>query len=1065
MADKQTTVILKNELLIKNNDTSGLIKNKIAFFNDLLQSTILHVQRNKQFDILGITDVNNTIETLTGISVRLNKLQPQSSDVINLLQNINNDVSAILKNYGTNKLDDLIQVCLGSNKLTSFDRAKYDLLSKYFHPTGYKIISRVKTKKNIDTFVAEQVENLDCFDVSAEQKQFHMKVYGIKVYINSSILKNNLMIYGFLDDVIVELLNNDYINKSKQEIYEHIPSDTLFQCESFVTFVESLSLKDYLIHNTYNDIYSKYIGYINNKNIIHQKKLPLLVKEFVKDDLYSKRNTIISLLIKTDNCENQYLAYLLYDLLSNEMNNGSGVDTQEQTILFDSFTLTIKQAFKHAMKRTIQYTNELTNFDFNKIPLEQQICLMKAPNSVKEKAMVKLKEVKAKSEDSGTKARQYLDGLLKIPFGVYKREPILHLISVIQKQFINLYTKYNIEGIFTDIPKKDTYTSFEIIKYMKQINSHFIEKHALNVFECLKQTILTGNTQQLQQVICVINNVYKICNMNDYILKLPINKKQMKIGIEKHIQLCYQNNTLHQETVKNIKEGDTNNDIVELTKNITAITEYLSSVRNILDASVHGHPKAKKQIERIIGQWINTRDGQIGHVLGFQGDPGVGKTTLAKGLSQCLKDENGVPRPLAFIAIGGESSASHLVGHGYTFVGSTWGQLSQKLMDAGCMNPIIVIDEVDKIAKTEHGKEIMGILTHLLDPTQNDKIQDKYFAGIDFDFSKILFILSYNDPNSIDSILLDRVHQIKFDSLTVDDKIVISKKHILPEIYKNIGLDEMIEFTDDAIEFIIKEYTLEPGVRKLKEKLFEIVGDINFDVLTNNTENIVIPFVVTIDNVKNKFFKDKREVPKFKIHQESKVGVINALWANQYSMGGPLALQASWIPSSQFLGLTLTGSMGDVMKQSISVSLTNAWNLTSTARQKELIKMYNNPNSNEVYGLHVNCPGISTSKDGPSATTAFTILLYSIFNDIKIKNYVGITGETSFDYNLTEIGGLEHKIIHSIPCGIKEFIFPVENKSDFDKMIEKYKGKEILNDIKFHCVNEIQTVFDLILEK
>jgi ATP-dependent Lon protease len=139
--------------------------------------------------------------------------------------------------------------------------------------------------------------------------------------------------------------------------------------------------------------------------------------------------------------------------------------------------------------------------------------------------------------------------------------------------------------------------------------------------------------------------------------------------------------------------------------------------------------------------------------------------------------------------------------------------------------------------------------------------------------------------------------------------------------------------------------------------------------------------------------------------------------------------------------------------------------LTTAKRQKELIKQYNNSDKHEVFGLHIHCPDISTSKDGPSATTAFTVLIYSLFNNRKIKNYFGITGETSFDYLLTEIGGLQHKIIHSIPMGIKEFIFPTENKKDFDKMMEKYKDKDVVKGIKFHCIQTIQEVFELILEK
>jgi ATP-dependent Lon protease len=381
------------------------------------------------------------------------------------------------------------------------------------------------------------------------------------------------------------------------------------------------------------------------------------------------------------------------------------------------------------------------------------------------------------------------------------------------------------------------------------------------------------------------------------------------------------------------------------------------------------------------------------------------------------------------------------------------------------MNPIIVFDEVDKISKTEHGKEITGILTHLLDPTQNDCFQDKYFSGIDIDLSKVLFILSYNDVESIDKVLLDRVHRVKFESLSIEDKVVICNNHLLPEIYKKVGLEDTIHFTDETIKFIVEEYTLEPGVRKLKEKLFEIVGEINLNLLKELNTNIDLPIVISKDDITNKYFKDKPKTKIHKIHTENKVGLINALWANSYGSGGVLPLQASFIPSNKFLELVLTGSMGEVMKESISVSLTNAWNLTSIERKKHLIKKYNDPKNNNVCGIHIHCPDISTKKDGPSATTAFTVLIYSLFNDIKIKNNFGITGETHFGYYLTEIGGLREKIIHSIKSGITEFIFPKENDKDFDKIMEKYKDNEVIKGIKFHSINHINEVFDLILEK
>ena len=1089
MIENVQNIVIKKENISKNEDVIILVERKLDYFKDVIQKTILYVQKNKLLDILGVSDVIDCIDRLTEISKKIqelfeiNNVKTNTDILINNLQIINNDLSSLFKTFGTENLEDLLLICFGNNNkitYTDLEFSKFELIKKYFHPTSYKIvnkkdeINKIKNKKSADENIDDKTNNLEGFDIFSSVKQFYMKVYGIKIYIYNNNLKKGLIIYGIVDDVIISFLKNKYILSIQKDIQINLPSSG-FNEENMSYFISSLILKDFLICSTYTGIFNKFAGYSSQNNSLKQKTIPQIVKEFISDDLFSKRNTLIQLLIKSIHYENQYLAYLLYDLLSNDSNGN--VDTQEQTILFDSLPLLVKNYFRNAMKKTIQYTNDLSNFDINKIPLEQQICLLKASDSVKEKAMMKLKEVKSKSEDSGSKARQYLDGLLKIPFNIYKREPILNLMNIIRLNFSNLYKKYEINNLLPLIPNREKYTSIEILKYIKQIK----DKLSSNVYDTnyinkMKSTITNGDKNLLVTNIMKINDTLNINKITSKIKYSNKKKNELKIEIDNFIDTCNDNNKellpiidnlfiniklINSSPKANFNTSDFTKEVELIDNNLKEIGNYISDVKNILDKTVYGHNKAKRQVERVIAQWINGTDSS--HVLGFEGNPGIGKTTLAKGLANCLKDENGIARPYAIIPLGGDSSATTLVGHSYTYVGSNFGSIIQILMDKKCMNPIIIFDEVDKISKTEHGKEITGILTHLLDPTQNSCFQDKYFSGIDIDLSKVLFILSYNDPELIDKILLDRINRIKFDILSIEDKIIISNNHLLPELYIKIGLEGIINFSDDTIKFIIEEYTLEPGVRKLKEKLFEIVGEINLNIFKDLNYNIELPIQITIEDIKNNYFKDKREVIIRKVPENSMIGYANGMYATSLGNGGTLPIHAKFFPSSIFLELKLTGLQQDVMKESMHISLTIAWNLTSLERRSELRKIYDGKNNK--YGINIHPGDGSVQKDGPSAGVTITSVIYSLLNDIPIKPQIGMTGEIEISGNVSAIGGLNYKILGSIKAGIKEFIYPKENEKDFKEFYEKYKEDKVLDGIKFYSVSHIDEVFKIILEK
>jgi ATP-dependent Lon protease len=1099
---------------IKSKDIYITFENKIIYLQEVIKNTIISAQKYKTLDILTANEINICIQTLEKLFSELNsilfpiqqKIKINDMQIINKIQEINTELSIVIKSYGTFYINDLINICLGSefvnkNINNNTDIAeKYEIINKYVHPIYYKIllwknsenvsetsncivyssnVANSSNSENTDTsnkivlqknriiedyMIIESANMLDCFDLARTSKSFQSKVYGIKISIPDKANKQNIIVCGVVDDMLLECLNYKYVTNKLFNLNSRKPKDPDFTNGTWDRFILSLTLKEILIYEN-KELYEKFVGYLTQIGLIKQKTINQVVKDFISSELYSQRLILIQLLLKSSDYDFQYLAYLLYDLLSNDVNGN--IDTQEQTLLFDSFPWNVKKYFRDAMKQTVEYTNNLSNFDNNKIPLEQQICLLKASDNIKEKAMQKLKEVKAKSEDSGSKARQYLDGLLRVPFGIYKEEYILKIMTQSLMNFNDLIKnlddteKYNIEI-------KEKYTNIEMYKILEILkNNHTNTVHTKILDFCICNMTKNKKRADLSTNALYINNLIKKYNLKhnkichsgkkiEYMRENIITFLNKYISNKEMIQEIlnyYSNNKITSYLLNNLS-----NNINILENNNKEINDYMINISNTLNSAVHGHDSAKRQIERIIGQWIN--GDKSGYCFGFEGPPGLGKTSMAKkGIANCLKDINGETRPFSFIAIGGASNSSTLDGHNYTYVGSTWGRIVDVLMETKCMNPIIFIDELDKVSRTEHGKEIIGILTHLIDSTQNDCFQDKYFNGIDLDLSKALFIFSYNEPSEIDRILLDRIHRVKFDHLTLDDKIVITNKYLLPEIYKKIGLENILEFEVNVIEELINTYTCEPGVRKLKELLFEIISEINLLILKNN-KDFEIPIKISMDDVKNNYLKERHPIKPVKINNIPKIGVINGLWANSLGKGGILHIEAFFHVTTSFLDLKLTGLQGDVMKESMNVAKTLAWSMLTKERMGELFKEFEDT---KLQGLHIHVPEGGTKKDGPSAGTAITVAIYSLLTGRKIKNNIAITGEICLQGNVGPIGGLDLKILGGINAGVTCFIYPKDNNKDFIMFHEKYKNKAAIKNIEFIEVENIQEVINIVL--
>jgi ATP-dependent Lon protease len=482
--------------------------------------------------------------------------------------------------------------------------------------------------------------------------------------------------------------------------------------------------------------------------------------------------------------------------------------------------------------------------------------------------------------------------------------------------------------------------------------------------------------------------------------------------------------------------------------------QYLLNTRKILDSSIYGHKEAKLELERIFAQWINGKN--TGAILGLHGPPGTGKTSLIKnGLSKCLNDNKGSSRPFAFLPIGGSVNGSTLVGHNFTYVGSTWGRIVDILISAKCMNPIIFIDELDKVSNTEHGREIISILTHLTDSTQNDEFEDKFFSGIKLDLSKALIIFSFNDITLIDHVLKDRITIIETHPLKLNDKIIIIRDYILPEICNQVGFNSNeIDLSDLLIEYLIETYTNEPGVRKIKEKIVEIVREINLQRFYSDI--IKFPYTVTKEFCE-KLFETKPKIKPKKILKEPAVGIVNGLYASNSGLGGITFIQAIKFPSSKMLELNLTGSLGDSMKESIQYSLKLAFSLLPIELQEKIL-------SDTPFGIHIHCPEGAVKKDGPSAGGAITLAIYSLLTNMKVNNKFAITGEIDLLGNITAIGGLEAKLNGAKKAGVEVALFPEENIDDL-KILENQNISPVCDTFKLVPVNNIKQVFEIALIK
>jgi endopeptidase La len=541
------------------------------------------------------------------------------------------------------------------------------------------------------------------------------------------------------------------------------------------------------------------------------------------------------------------------------------------------------------------------------------------------------------------------------------------------------------------------------------------------------------------------------------------------LAMEKINEMKLNNNDYNKQltyvkTVLQFPWPSSNDDNIFHTLNASnsAAVKFLSEIDERLDKTTYGHKKVKEQISLLITKWISNPMSS-GSAIGLLGPPGVGKTLIAKSLSKVLDI------PMVMITLGGQNDSELLIGHGYTYSGAQPGMIIKKMCEASRGRCIMYFDELDKSC-AKHGQvnEITSILIHLTDPNTNKAFQDRFFQGIDFPLDKVIFIASYNDSNKIDPILLDRIIELEVKPYNIEDKINILRDYIIPELKENIGISKEIIISEETMKKFIYDFTSEAGVRDLKHKTEQVFLNINKRSIIQNTklETITITYELI-----QEFLGEKNKNHRKMVPEKNMVGYINGLYATTAGGGGITSIEILPLRTGDASQLILTGSMGDVMKESIRVAYTRACAFIED--HKELFKIDKlNDYIKEHFpsGFHVHAPEGATPKDGPSAGAAFTVGFISVLLKQKANRLVAMTGEINLSGKVTKIGGLVYKLIGAKFAGVKIALVPFENKTDIEEIKQThadlfsndftYKYVDNLIDVVKHTLVDIKSIHE-----
>ena len=462
----------------------------------------------------------------------------------------------------------------------------------------------------------------------------------------------------------------------------------------------------------------------------------------------------------------------------------------------------------------------------------------------------------------------------------------------------------------------------------------------------------------------------------------------------------------------------------------------LKRAQKILDRDHFGLEKVKERIIEHLAV-LKLKGDMKSPIICLYGPPGVGKTSLGKSIAESLG------RKYVRMSLGGLRDEAEIRGHRKTYIGAMPGRIIKDIKKAGTSNPVFVLDEIDKLASSSHNGDPSSAMLEVLDPEQNTTFYDNYLE-LDYDLSKVLFVATANNLSSIPWALRDRMEIINVSGYTIEEKVEIAKRHLVPKQLKEHGLtSEHLSMGKKELEKIVEAYTRESGVRGLEKQIAKMVRYAAKSIAMEETYETVI----SVEIIEKVLGPSHLERDKYENNEVA--GVVTGLaWT---SVGGDILFIESIVSKGKG-GLTITGNIGNVMKESATIAM-------------EYIKANSEdfgikPKLLEDYKLHMHIPEGATPKDGPSAGIAMLTSMISVFTQRKVKPKLAMTGEITLRGKVLPVGGIKEKILAAKRANIKEIILCKENEKDILEIKESY-----LKGLKFHYVTEMKDVIDVALMK